>query len=139
VIYYDSETGKIESSLTNKWDAISVAVHEKYHADHTGESNPGDVNHVYAIIAQTEHWSFDHLSDATKKGQAWYAVNLLNESFGKRNVTKDMIQERLNDLNNSKLGVDGGGGYFFFLDGMEVKSVDMSNKKEVEVKINEKK
>ena len=103
-VLVNSVSGLINRTLDDGQNFINVLVHEKYHR--MDEKSHFAIDHIYAVIYQTTHSSWENTTDAHKFGAVKYAVSLLNEALEEGADIME-INRRIDDLNKSPLGTVG--------------------------------
>ena len=77
--YVVTRNGKISSMLDNKYNFESVTFHESLHR-YDKTTLGGTIGETNAVLKQTTHPSWKHVSETYKESQAGYAVNSFNNA-----------------------------------------------------------
>lgn len=99
------ENGKVNIVFANLYNITSVAEHESIHR-YDKTTWGGTVGEVKAIIGQTKHESWSHVSENFAASEARYAAESLKKALKVKNgrISEENAQDYINDLNKSFQG-----------------------------------
>ncbi len=100
-VFVNSSNGLINNTLNDGQNFINVLVHEKYHR--MDKKSHFSIDHIYAIIYQSNHSSWENTTEQHKFAALNYASKLLNEALNYGYDILD-INKRVDDINKSPLG-----------------------------------
>ena len=104
LIYVSNSTGEISYVMYDKFNIINTFVHEKKHEDDYSTHKP--LNHVNAIITQSNDLTWIKTTFTFKRAMLGYAERLLNEALVAGNNIEE-IQQKIQDVNNSPIKLAG--------------------------------